>query len=260
VGLTVTLFDLLWVIPHFSATGVNPFVGRYRAVGGTPQGIAHKLFTDPVAFVHAVATGHKAFYLVMLFVPFLGLWLLEPLLMLGAVPELAIDLLSSHGYQTSIAYQYTAGIAPFVIAASIFGVARFGRQAVNLSLWVLVGTGLVAVISPINQLGHDVKALGSPVVSAQAHALSLIPDGVPVSASNELAGYLSDRRYIYAFPSVGRSRWIIADVNDRTSHIVDFRQKVQRYESYKTWRIVYSSHGVTVLYRRSANPTSTGSS
>jgi uncharacterized membrane protein len=250
VGLAFTLFDLLWVIPHFSATGADPFVGRYRSVGGTPHGMAHKLVTDPMAFVHTVATGHKALYLVLLFVPFLGLCLLEPLLLLGAVPELAIDLLSSHGNQTSIGYQYTAGIAPFVIAASIFGAARFRHQAVRISLWVLVAATLVALISPINRLGHDVRALGSPLVSAKAHALDLIPAGVPVSASNELASHLSERRYIYTFPSVGASRWIVVDVNDGTLHIHGFKRQVRKYQADTAWRIVYSSHGITVLRKR----------
>ena len=59
-GLGITLFNFLWVVPHFAPGGVEPFAGRYTAVGGTPRGIAHKLFTDPAAFVHAVATGHKA--------------------------------------------------------------------------------------------------------------------------------------------------------------------------------------------------------
>jgi len=250
-GLAVTLFDLLWVIPHFSLTGSDPFVGRYHAVGATPLGIAHKLFSDPIAFVHAVATGHKAFYIILLFVPFLGLWLLEPVLMLGAVPELAIDLLSSQGHQTSIGYQYTAGIAPFVVAASIFGAARFRHRAVQLSLWVLVATALVAVLSPINQLGHDVRALGSPLVSAKAHAVSLIPDGVPVSASNELGGRLSERRYVYTFPSVGRSRWIVVDIQDTTLHVPGFKRQVRKYETDRAWLVVYSSRGVTVLRRRS---------
>src|SRR5262249_31304833 len=80
-GLALTLFNFLWVIPHFSPSGADPYAWRYGSVGGTPNGIAHKLFTDPVAFVQAVATGHKAIYLVLLLVPFLGLFLLEPLLL-----------------------------------------------------------------------------------------------------------------------------------------------------------------------------------
>jgi hypothetical protein len=92
--------------------------------------------------------------------------------------------------------------------------------------------------------------LGSPLVSAKAHALGLIPHGVPVSASNELAGHLSDRRYIYTFPSVGRSRWIVVDIHDRTLHIPGFRRKVREYEADKAWRIVFSSHGIAALHKR----------
>jgi uncharacterized membrane protein len=251
IGLAVTLFNLLWVIPHFSPSGVDPFVGRYRAVGGTPQGIAHKLVTDPLALAHMVATGHKALYLALVFVPFLGLSLLEPLLLLGAAPDLAINLLSSDSNQTTVHFMYTAGIVPFVVAASILGAARFKRQAVRLSLWVLAGTACIAVYSPILSLGGDVRALGSPLVSAKSQALSLIPKDVPVSASNQLGGHLSARRYSYIFPTVGRARWIVMDVKDGT--YIDakgYKRVIRGYEASKAWRIVFSSHGILVLRKR----------
>src|SRR5262249_18676 len=37
VGLAITLFDLQWVIPHFSSTGAHPFVGRYHSRGVSPD-------------------------------------------------------------------------------------------------------------------------------------------------------------------------------------------------------------------------------
>ena len=96
------------------------------------------------------------------------------------------------------------------------------------------------------------RALGTPLVSVKAHALGLIPSGVPVSASNQLAGHLSERRYIYTFPSVRRARWIVVDINDPTlTYLHGFKRHVRQYESDKAWRIVYSSHGVAVLHRRS---------
>jgi uncharacterized membrane protein len=250
-GLSVSLFNFLWVIPHFASGSSGPFAGRYHAVGGTPRGMVHKLFTDPLAFVHAVASGHKALYLVMLLVPFCGLWLFEPLLFLGALPDLAINLLSGWSSQTFIAYQDTAGIIPFVVAAAIYGAARFRGRAERLSLWALVGAASIAIFSPILFLGNDVRALGSPLVSAKAHALSLIPDGVPVSASNQLGGHLSERRRFYTFPYSVHSRWIVVDINDPTFHDTAlFKRKLKRYEADKGWRVVFSSHGVTVLYKR----------
>jgi uncharacterized membrane protein len=250
-GLSVTLFDFLYVIPHFAPTGANPFAGRYAAVGGTPRGIVHKLFSDPLAFVHAAATGHKALYLILLLAPFLGLWLLEPLLLLGAIPDLAIILLSTKTNETSIPYHWTGGIVPFVVAASIFGAARFKRHGSSISLYALAATALVALYSPIYFLKGSVEALGSPVTAAKAHAVSLIPAEAPVAASNQLGGHLSERRYIYAFPHVSKARWIVVDVNDPTyTTPARFKRHVHRFESSPRWQLVYSSRGIAVLRRR----------
>jgi uncharacterized membrane protein len=175
VGLAITLFNFLWVIPHFSQGGGSPFAGRYTAVGGTPGGIAHKLFSDPDAFVHEVATGHKALYLVLLLVPFLGLWLLEPLLFLGAVPDLTINPLSNKTDRTSIPFRWTAGIVPFVVAAGIFGAARF--QAAGGSPFAL-GDGRrgpprrlqSVVLSPTRRADPRISARVSGSPRPQPHA------------------------------------------------------------------------------------------
>jgi uncharacterized membrane protein len=250
VGLGVTLFNFLWLIPHFAPDGSNPFAGRYAAVGGTPGGVVHKLFTDPLAFVHAVATGHKAFYLAFLLVPFVGLWLLEPLLLLGAIPDIAINILSSN--VPALSAERTAPIVPFVVAASIFGAARFKRHALRLSMWVLAGATFLAAYSPLIVLGSDVQSLRAPSTSAKEHAVSLIPRGVPVSASNKLAAHLSERRYVYTFPFAVRSRWIIVDINDPSYRdTAGFKRDVRKYESEDAWQTVFSSDGVTVLYKRS---------
>jgi uncharacterized membrane protein len=253
VGLSLTVFDFLWLIPHFSPTGVDLFAGRYRSVGGTPAGMAHKLVTDPMAFAHAVATGHKAAFLALLLFPFLGLWLLEPLLFLGALPALTVNLLSSWGNQTSIGYEDTAAIVPFVVAASIFGAARLNRRAGRLSLWALAAVACIAIYSPIYFLARDVRALGLSSVSAKAHAVSLIPQGAPLSASNQLGGHLSERRYIGTFPYVRRARWIVVDTEDPTYRggAVFLSHALKTYESNGAWRVVFSSHHVVVLRRRS---------
>jgi uncharacterized membrane protein len=251
LGLSLTLFNFLWVIPHFSPSGINPFVGRYQDVGTTPGGMVHKLFTDPAAFLQTAATGHKALYLVLLLAPFLGLWLLEPLLLLGAIPDLTINLLSSKTDQTSIPFHWTAAIIPFVVAASIVGAARFKGQVVRVSLYALVGCTAIAIFSPIYFLNGDVQELSSPLRAVKAHAVDLIPPGAPVSASSQLGGHLSERRYSYSFPYVRRARWIIVDRNDETyGDMAGFRRYIRRYESDPRWRTVFSSRGISVLRKR----------
>ena len=254
LGLAATLVDFLVVIPHFSPSGIDPFVARYSAVGTTPGGIVHKALTDPGALLHAVVTGHKLVYVAMLLAPFLGLWLAEPLIFLGAVPDLAINLLSAKGDQTVIVYHWTAGIVPFTVAASIFGLARLKRDPDRFSLYALLGAACLAVVSPIT-LGiarGDVRAAlpSNPTRAAAAHAVQLIPDGVPVAASNQLATYLSGRRFIYIYPFATKASWLVVDRNDHSySDLKGYRAAVQRLDKTRDWRVVYLSHGIEVLHR-----------
>ena len=211
----VTLFNFLWVIPHFSPTGVQPFAGRYAAVGGTPQGMAHKLFTDPMAFVHAVASGHKAGYRrsAARAVP-------RPLAASsrcscsGPCPTWRSTC--SRATRTRPRFNSSTPRGSF---RSSLRRASSAQRASSAGRWTFrcgasPATAAVAIYSPIYLGASDVRALGSPLVSAKAHAVSLIPNGVPVSASNQLGGHLSERRYIYTFPYVRRARWIVVDLND----------------------------------------------
>jgi hypothetical protein len=154
-------------------------------------------------------------------------------------------------------FMYTAGIVPFLFAATIVGAARFRHSSVDLSLWALVGCACLSLYSPIYFGARDVRAIGSPLVAAKSHALGLIPAAVPVSATNELGGHLSQRRRVYTFPKVGLSHWIVVDVRDGTYvDVAGFKRFVRKYESDKDWRTVYSSHGVTVLHKRPSTASS----
>jgi len=257
-GLAATLVDFLVIIPHYSPSGIDPFAARYSGVGTTPTGILHKAVSDPVALLQAVATGHKLLYVVLLLGPFLGLWLLEPLLFLGAIPDLAINLLSSKGDQTVIIYHWTAGIIPFTVAASVFGAARLKRNRDRVSFYALVGAGCLAIVSPLTvavATGDVAAALpSSSVRAAKEDALSLVPAGTPVSASNELATYLSARRYVYTFPVVGDARWLVLEQQGITyGDKAGYHRAVQAIESSPKWKIVYAAHGIETLRRVDAH-------
>lgn len=256
VGLTLTLVDFLLVIPHFSASGIDPFVARYSDVGTTPTGILHKAFTNPTAFVHEVGTGHKLLYVVLLLGPFLGLWLRAPLLFLGAIPDLAINLLSSKTGQTEIFYHWTAGIVPFTVAASVLGAARLKRDPDTVSLCALVGAALIAIVSPISLivLRGDIRAAlpSNPTRVAAAHAVRLIPSNARVAASNQLATYVAGRRYVYIYPLATKGAdWLLVDRHDNTySDVRGYERALRRLDGSREWRLLYSSHGIEVLRRR----------
>jgi hypothetical protein len=254
LGAAATLVDVLVLIPRYSPTGQSPFVGRYAAIGGTPGGIAHTLVSDPLAFVHAVASWHKLVFVLLLLVPFLGLWALEPLLLLCAVPELAVDLFSSFPPQTEIQNHYTAGVLPFVLAATVLGTARLGRDPARVSFYALAAVAVLMVVSPLIPAGADLAEARSsnPAHEAKSRALQVVPTDARVAASQEIAGYLSARRFISIFPFTRGARWIVVDADD-TSYGGDerrFRRQVGRYEGDPRWRLVYSDRGIAVLRKR----------
>ena len=253
-GAAITALDFLVIIPHFSPPGFHPFADRYAAVGGSVGGILHTALSDPSALVRAAATGHNTVYLLLLLVPFLGLWLFEPLIAVCALPDLAINLLSSKPEQTTLELQYTAGILPFLVVAAILGAQRLRRDP---SLIVLAACACLALYSPIVVARSDITSAlqPSPARAAKVRALAMIPAGAPVAASNQLGADLSERRYIYVFPYVRDARWIVLDKKDRYLDSSPyaaraFDQAVARYEGSANWNIVYSSHGVEVLHKR----------
>lgn len=247
-GVAVSVVDFLVVIPHYTAADVNPFRGRYAEVGGTPTGIAHKAITDPGALIHTIATGHKLLYVILLLVPFAGLWLLEPLLLLGAVPDLAINLLSSRSDQTIISSPRTAGLVPFIVAASVLGAARLRRNPDAASMLALVGAACLALYSPLYFAHGDLSAARSSVTAAKTHALALIPSSAPVAASNQLGGYVSGRRFVYSFPYLRAAQWAIIDRNDPTyGDVRGYRRAVKRLQGDTGWKVVYDAEGIEVF-------------
>jgi uncharacterized membrane protein len=259
-GVGAFLVNFLVVIPHFSPSGIDPFAARYSGVGATPRGALHTVLHDPLAYVHTAATWHKLLFVVLVLVPFLGLWLLEPLLALGAAPDLLINLLSSKPEQTTIVFHYTAGIIPFIVAASIFGAAKLRKDPDRTSFYALAGAACIALYSPIYFAGHDFRTvLGSDAIrQVKATAIGLVPAGVPVSASNQLAGYLSARKRIIVFPYVAEAHWVVVDGNDPTYEDVSgYERAIRKIDAAGDWRVVYSERGVQVLKK---TETSRGSS
>jgi uncharacterized membrane protein len=253
VGLGWTLINMLVVIPHYTPTGQLPFAGRYAEVGSTPSGMLRVAVTDPSAFLHTVATWHKLGFLALIFLPLLGLWMLEPLMLLGAIPDLAINLLSDKPEQTTVFYQYTAGIIPFVVAASVLGAARVRRRK-----WVgpaLIGaTCCLALLSPMVWTLSHLGPTSHPQISTTRRALSLIPPNVSVSASQTLGAYVSTRRRVAVFPAIERADWVIVGHLAKSDDRAAFDAALNRLKASEAWKTVYARRDLTVFERaRSAH-------
>jgi uncharacterized membrane protein len=250
LGGAVSLLNFFVFIPHY-AHGQLIFADRYTDVGGTPGGIARTSITDPLALVHQMATGHKLFFLILVFGPFLGFWAREPLMLVGALPDLAINLLSSNDKQTTIFYQYTAGIIPFVVAASVLGAAKLRRRR-HAPTALLAVVCVLAILSPLVYTATVLRDRDDDAVRAMQRAVKLIPPDARVSASISLGGNVSDRRVVINFPDVTTADWVIVgpktqlDIDSRTA----FQPRIKELRSSPRWERVFAESGVQVFKRR----------
>jgi uncharacterized membrane protein len=208
------------VLPHYNAGAESDFYGRYSEVGGSAGGILKTAFTHPLRIAEAAFGSRDLHYLLQLVAPLAGLCLLAPLVLVAAVPELAINLLSATTTQTSIHFHYTAGLIPPLVIAAIFGAKRFPRWALPAAtvavLASLLGNYRLGPIPGWRHVpgGQQFQATAARVTDHDRiaeRALDLIPEEAVVSATNTLGAHLSARRRVLSFPFLQDASWIAAD-------------------------------------------------
>jgi uncharacterized membrane protein len=271
VGAVIAMLGIAWtavalavVVPHFSAAP-SSFYDRYASVGGSPGGVLETVFHDPLRLWDAATTGGDLRYLALLLVPLAGLWALEPILALAAVPILALNLLADFWSMNRIEYQYVSGIVPCLFAAAAIGLGTIqGRRSVVAAVTVLVLVGLANISGPlaaVRTYGEGVRATGVRVdpaggakLDAIRAAIDLVPSGAPVTATNRIGAHLSDRRQIFLFPAQARGGWIVIDTDDpwlaRPREAVDpggFARELGRLLEDPAWRLVFRRQGVLVF-------------
>jgi uncharacterized membrane protein len=224
--------------------------------------------TDPATIVREATGPADRRYVVELVLPLLALPLLSPGAALTALPEIGLNLLSSTRTQTSIHFHYTAAAIPGLFAAAIFGARRLRRRsrgARRLLPRLLVIAGLIAgyVLGPMPLWRHvpggSTLATREHVVGdharAAAIAISVIPGGAAVSATNNLGAHLSARRRVLSFPLTRGVTWIAVDTTrpsylDEADAPAEFAEALATIERRGLFRLVRAEDGVRVYRLR----------
>ena len=250
------------IIPHYNAGAESAFYGRYSEVGGSAGGILKTAFTDPLRLIEAAFSSRDLLYLLQLVAPLAALCLLAPLVLVAALPELAINLLSATTTQTSIRFHYTAGLIPTLVIAAIFGAKRLGRRPFAVAAVVaLAALGANYVLGPIPGWRHlpggqQFQATAGRVTDhdrVAERALELIPGNAVVSATNTLGAHLSARRRVLSFPFLHDATWVAADETqpgyaDRYAPIPTAVQ-LAALRRNPDWRLVFQEDGILVFRR-----------
>jgi hypothetical protein len=136
---------------------------------------------------------------------------------------------------------------PALLAAAVFGAARLGSRLAYIA--VLMASVGMLLLGPLGRVGlqadeHD---------AAARRALAVVPDGVPVSATNSLGAHLSDRRRIFSFPILREARWVVVDERRLTflDSLRPGRSQAALAELRRnpSWERVFAEDGVLVFRR-----------
>jgi uncharacterized membrane protein len=270
-GLLIAAAGAVWtaiaigvVIPHYNTAAESAFYGRYSEVGGSAGGILQTLVTDPLKLAEAALSTRDLRYLLHLVAPLAALCLLSPLVLVAALPELAINLLSATTTQTSIHFHYTAGLIPPLVVAAVFGAKRIGRVVPVATVVVLTAVAGNYWLGPIPGWRHvpggqQFQATAARVTAhdrVAERALALIPSTAVVSATNTLGGHLSERNRVLSFPFLNDATWVAADETqpgyaDRHAPVPTATQ-LAALRRNPDWRLVFQEDGILV-FRRSAS-------
>jgi uncharacterized membrane protein len=270
LGVCLTAISVEIVLPHFNAGASSSFYERYGALGDSPGEILGTVFTDPGRLAAEAFDHEGVHYLLDLLVPLLLLGAAAPLVLVAAVPELGLNLLSATHTQSSIHHHYTAGLIPPLFVATVLGAARLTRTRPGLR--VPLAMTLVVVMVAANYVlgavpvwrglpgGQDYQAYASHVAAHDRiteRALRLIPDGEVVSATNSLGSHLSGRRRFLSFPYIRDAEWVAADETqpgyaDRWDPPAT-AAALARLRRNPRWRLVFSDDGVLVFRRTTSN-------
>src|SRR2546423_12264107 len=144
LGVAVSVLSTIWValcflviLPHYNnqVAGANNFWYRYGWLGSSPDIALLHVLTQPSLLLSPLQDPTRREYLVELLRTGGGLGIFAPMLWLSALPDIFINVLSTHQEQYSGFFQYNAVILPYLMVSAISGTAAFyhARRRVEFS-------------------------------------------------------------------------------------------------------------------------------
>ncbi len=263
VGLSLLWFFLLFwqIMPHARGDGTTHFaLGYYGYLGDSPGEIIKNLFLEPQRWLSVLFQLNQLGYLAYFVVPTAFFSIFSPVVLL-ALPEFAINMLSTQPEMHRIGYQYTSAITPFIFLSTIFGLVywqkrlqpRFGQSTDHILAKILmVGTVLgIFVMSPFPLfIFADTSAFHYrfPAQQQLRDLAKTIPTQDSVAATNKLAPHFSQREQIYPFQEGHEiANWVIVELYQKHENLTA-KQVIDAMSGKPYDRVL--TNGTVLVYRR----------
>ncbi|MCU0452752.1 MAG: DUF2079 domain-containing protein [Bacteroidetes bacterium] len=208
-----------WVImrhlPAVTPAGA-PALPAFEHLGRNGQEILSNLISQPTMFFSALDAA-KVRYLVLIFLPALGLAFLGWDLLIPAAFTLTFVLLSTNPSHSCTCTQYTAGVLPFVLAATALGWSRFAgwapeKLARRVPLALTLATMLVFIVDSPSPVGRQFlmnkglfgwgRYTEGWRLNDAAVVAAAIPTGATLSVQNSVNASVFVRRpHVLPFPT-----------------------------------------------------------
>ncbi|MFC1668095.1 DUF2079 domain-containing protein [Chlamydiota bacterium] len=241
------------------------YFNRFSYLGNSVSSILINSFTHPQRIIFKLCSFSTLRYVVRLLAPLAFLPLLSPVLLLMCFPTFIINMLSTFDAQNSIYYHYVSGIIPFLFIAGIYGFqkvllinkewlkkgdTRFGSRRKSLLLVLLLASLLFYGRSEVRRI-RELQA-SSEVLFSLNTAQKIIPKDAIVSAESHILPHLSSRQYIYMFPEIKDSDFIVFYPQAGSWPLPpDERDRLQHELPEKGYSMIYDKHGL-IVYKKSA--------
>ncbi len=268
VGTAWVLLSVFIIIPHFRA-GVGDygyFQERYGYLGSSLGEVMIALMTRPGLWIPRVLEWPRISYLLEFVVPTAFLCLGAPLLLVPAIPTLAINMLSTFGAMVTSGSRYPSMLIPFFWSAAVLGLwrilsrvsdpdrrRRIERRWVNTAMVLTILLSLAFNPTPLNDPFHRLPPLTSHSRLVDQLA-ARIPPSASVSTHPGPSQRLSRRMHCYCGYRPGVD-YILVDQSPKDQRDKWFRhagwgQVLPGLISSGAYEVLANQDGLILLRRR----------
>lgn len=226
--LSLWLFVLFPVINHGQVQ--SEFL--YTEVGGSPSGILRTALTHPGRIAGPMTDREAGDYYWRLGAPYGFVPLLSPLVLVAALPQLVLNLVTNVPWTKTITYHYT--VFPLVAATLalvesigwLWRRVRWRSVAIAVLAFALVCSMLTTLRWGLSPIGDQYRSwwplTTDPRVDTLRRDLDRIPSDAAVSATYNIVPHLSRRPEIYSFPNPWVARNFLSDASGRSPRQIDW--------------------------------------